>query len=161
MNAYGDVSIRKAYHSELVILVVEDQMLFSKEMKHILPLHTVIFARSLEDARLRYDECLPDITFLDIDLPDGNGFDLLDYIRSREPEAYVAMLTGSKIEADVVMSQKKGARGYIIKPFTKSKIEQHVAQYLEFREKKIKFLLHETELHRHEVLSLKPSMIIS
>jgi two-component system chemotaxis response regulator CheY len=153
-------SIRKAYHANLVILVVEDHMLFTKEMKHVLPEHTVVFARSVEDAKLRYDEALPNIIFLDIDLPDGNGFELLDYIRDREPEAYVVMLTGSKIESDVMISQKKGARGYVIKPFTRSKIEKHIAEYLELREKQMQLLLAETTKHRQEELYLSPTMKI-
>jgi CheY-like chemotaxis protein len=156
MNECDSPSIRKAYHPDLVILVVEDYALFAREMKHALPQHRVVFARSVEDAKLRYDEHLPDITFLDIDLPDGNGFDLLDYIRTREPKAYVIILTGSKLKEDVTMSQRKGAQGYIIKPFTKSKIEGYVAEYLQAREKDIKLQLLETEKHRHQASASSP-----
>jgi len=158
---YNSNNIRTSYHPELVILVVEDHTLFSKDIKHALPEHKVVFARSVEDAKLRYDEYLPNITFLDIDLPDGTGFEMLDYIRSKEPDAYVAMLTGSKIEDDVITSRQKGARGYIIKPFAKSKIDKHISEYLEYREKQIKFLLKETEKHRRDTLLLSPEMIIT
>lgn len=153
-------SIRKAYHTDLVILVVEDHMLFTKEIRHALPNHTVVFARSVEDAKLRYEESLPNVTFLDIDLPDGNGFELLDYIHSREPEAYVVMLTGSKIESDVLISRKKGARGYVIKPFTRSKIDKHIAEYLELREQQMQLLLAQTTEHREKELYLSPAMKI-
>jgi len=161
MSKEEHISIRSAYHPELVILIVEDHMLFTKDIKHALPEHTVVFARSVEEARLRYEECLPNITFLDIDLPDGTGFEMLDYIRNKEPDAYVVMLTGSKIEADVVTSRQKGARGYTIKPFTKSKIERHISEYLEFREKQIQTALRETEKRRNATLLLLPHMIIS
>lgn len=153
-------SIRKAYHNDLVVLVVEDQMLFTKEIRHAMPEHTVIFARSVEEARARYEESLPNLIFLDIDLPDGNGFELLDYIRDREPEAYVVMLTGSKVESDVTTSRNKGARGYVIKPFTRSKIEKHIAEYMELREKQMQSLLAETIRHRQEEL-LAHRMIIT
>lgn len=154
-------SIRKAYRPELVILIVEDHMLFTKDVKHALPEHTVVFARNVEDAKQCYAENLPDITFLDIDLPDGNGFDLLDHILSQEPDAYVVMLTGSKIEADVKTARTKGAKGYIIKPFTKSKIEKYIAEYMEFRERQIKTLLEETEKHRNsQTVILSPSMSV-
>ena len=61
-NAMGlgsEKSIRIAYHPDLVILIVEDHMLFSKEIKHALPEHKMVFARSVEDAKLRYTETLP------------------------------------------------------------------------------------------------------
>jgi len=148
MSEAGSLSIRKAYHPDLVILVVEDHTLFSKEVKHALPQHKVVFARTLEEARARYEECLPDLTFLDIDLPDGNGFALLDYIRAREPAAYVIILTGSKLQEDIGISQQKGANGYIIKPFTRSKIEHYLEDYLQAREKDIKASLAETRQHR-------------
>jgi DNA-binding NtrC family response regulator len=143
-------SIRKAYYPDLVILVVEDHTLFSREMKHALPQHKVVFARTVEDAKARYDECLPDMTFLDIDLPDGNGFELLDYLRAREPDAYVVILTGSKLPEDIVTSRQKGAQGYIIKPFTRSKIEPYIEQYWQTREKDIKAQIAQTEHHREQ-----------
>lgn len=159
MSENDSKSIRKAYHPDLVVLVVEDYMLFSKEMKHALPQHKVIFARTVEDAKARYEEHLPDITFLDIDLPDGDGFELLDYIREREPKAYIVILTGSKLQKDITASQQKGAHGYIIKPFTRSQIERYVEEYLQIREKDIKALLVETEHHRTQAsLASTPPM---
>lgn len=146
-------SILKAYRPELSVLVVEDHMLFGKGIKHALPQHAVHFARTIEDAKARYNECLPDIIFLDIDLPDGSGFELLDYVRTREPEAYIIMLTGSKLQEDVALSHEKGAQGYVIKPFTHTKIEQIIEEYLAYREQSIKSLLAETAKHRHEALA--------
>ncbi len=146
----ADRSIRKAYHPEdLVILIVEDHLRFRKDIKHALSRHKVVFASSVEEGKLRYDESMPDITFLDIDLPDGTGFELMDYIAVKEPQAYVIMLSGSKMEGDVLTAQAKGARGYIIKPAVRSKIEQHIADYLELREREKKSLLLEIEEHRH------------
>ncbi len=154
-------SIRRAYRPELVILIVEDHMLFTKDVKHALPEHAVVFARSIEEARMLYNEHLPDVTFLDIDLPDGSGLDLLDFIRVQDPDAYVVMLTGSKVESDVVISRQRGARGYIIKPFTRSKIEKYITEYLEFRESQIKSFLAETEKHRNaQIINLSNDNIV-
>lgn len=155
MTEYGK-SIRAAYRPELVILIVEDHMLFTKDVKHALPEHAVFFARSLEEAKLLYDKHLPDVVFLDIDLPDGNGFEMLDWLHDHEQESYVVMLTGSKVATDVALAQQKGAKGYIIKPFTKSKIEKYIGEYFEFREQQIKQLLAETENRRNDFFLLTP-----
>lgn len=148
MNDEHSKSIRIAYRPELVILIVEDHMLFAKDLKHTIPEHAVFFARDLDEAKKLYEKHLPNLVFLDIDLPDGNGFDFLDYIFTKDPEAYIVMLTGSKSEQDVALSRQKGACGYIIKPVTKSKIEKYISEYFEFRERQIKQLLVETEEHR-------------
>jgi len=148
MSEESGQSIRKAYHPDLVILVVEDHMIFCKDIKHAVPQHHVVFARTVEDAKAKYEECIPDITFMDLDLPDGTGFELLDYIRAHEPEAYVVVLTGSKLREDVMTAQRKGAHGYIIKPFTKSKIEQTIEKYLGARENQMQFLITEAEKNR-------------
>lgn len=148
MSEQEGKSIRKAYHEDLVILVVEDYMIFSKEVRHALPQHRVILARTVEEARARYEEWLPNITFLDIDLPDGDGFAVLDFIRTVDPDTYVIMLSGSKLQDDITTAQRKKANGYIIKPFTRSRIEQCVEEYLKTRESSIKTLLKDTEKHR-------------
>jgi DNA-binding response OmpR family regulator len=122
---------------EQIILVVEDNNMGRKDMVHALIKHKVILAGSVEEAKLRYDECRPNLSFLDINLPDGSGFEVLDYIRSKEPDAYVIMVTGSKIESDVLASQKRGARGYVVKPFTISRLKRHLAQFLRYRETQI------------------------
>lgn len=152
MNLLEGESIRKAYHEELVILVVEDHMIFCREVRHALPQHKVAFARTVEEAKQCYNDRLPNITFLDIDLPDGDGFAVLDYIRAHDSDAYVIILSGSKLQDDVTLSRQKGAQGYIIKPFTRSKLEHYIDEYVKIREKNIKSTLEEIEKHRFKAL---------
>jgi DNA-binding NtrC family response regulator len=141
-------SIRKAYHEDLSILVVEDYMVFSKEVRHALPEHRIVFARTIEQAKARYEESLPHITFLDLDLPDGSGFILLDYIRARDPTAFVIILSGSKMETDIATAGVKKAQGYIIKPFTRSMVRHYIDEYMNLREKSMKALVEETNKRR-------------
>lgn len=152
MNVQEIESIRKAYHEQIVILVVEDHMLFCREVRHALPQHNVIFARSVEQAKEQYDKYLPNITFLDIDLPDGDGFAVLDYIRSHDPAAYVIVLTGSKLQNDITAAQLKGAQGYIIKPSPRSRFEYYINEYMKVRERNMKSTLEEIEKHRFKAL---------
>jgi len=152
MSAQDVGSIRKAYHEDLVILIVEDHMIFCKEARHALPQHKVVLARSVEEAKEQYDDCLPNITFLDIDLPDGDGFAVLDYIRSQDPSAYVIILSGSKLQDDLNAAQNKGAQGYIIKPFTRSRLEYYINEYMKFREQNIKSAISEIENHRFKAV---------
>ena len=58
-----------------------------------------------------------DLIILDINLPDGNGFDLLKKIR-RESDLPVIILTANDLETDEVTGLSLGADDYITKPFS-------------------------------------------
>jgi DNA-binding response OmpR family regulator len=66
----------------------------------------------------------PSLVVLDLLLPDGNGLELLDRVRSADglasrldPEVPVIVLTGRAGEADRVRSFVRGADDHLVKPF--------------------------------------------
>lgn len=58
-----------------------------------------------------------DLIILDINLPDGNGFDFLRDFRCRS-QVPVIVLTANDLETDEVMGLNLGADDYITKPFS-------------------------------------------
>jgi DNA-binding response OmpR family regulator len=58
-----------------------------------------------------------DLIILDINLPDGNGFDFLRKLR-RSSDVPVIILTANDLETDEVMGLELGADDYITKPFS-------------------------------------------
>ena len=58
----------------------------------------------------------PDFVFLDIYMPDTDGWALLDKIRRTRPSTAVIMITGSNLPADFGKSMGKQVDGYCIKP---------------------------------------------
>ncbi|MBP8640766.1 MAG: response regulator transcription factor [Oscillospiraceae bacterium] len=56
-----------------------------------------------------------DLIILDINLPDGNGLDLLRDIGGVSP---VILLTANDLETDIVIGLESGAADYITKPFS-------------------------------------------
>lgn len=77
------------------------------------------------------DAELMDLIILDINLPDGNGFDFLRDFRSRR-KVPVIVLTANDLETDEVMGLNLGADDYITKPFSlmvlRARIEKILAQ---------------------------------
>jgi DNA-binding response OmpR family regulator len=59
----------------------------------------------------------PDLAILDINLPDGSGFDICEAIRARS-RIPVMMLTARGEEADLVRALDLGADDYLTKPFS-------------------------------------------
>ncbi|MBQ7371824.1 MAG: response regulator transcription factor [Blautia sp.] len=58
-----------------------------------------------------------DLIILDVNFPDGNGFDLLKKIR-RESSVPIIILTANDLETDEVTGLSLGADDYITKPFS-------------------------------------------
>ncbi len=67
--------------------------------------------------------------FLDIGLPDKSGHDVLKEIMKVHPNAFVIMLTASNIVSDVKMAMSEGAKGYIVKPFSRKQIKESINNY--------------------------------
>lgn len=57
------------------------------------------------------------LVILDVNLPDGNGFDFLPYIKNKYGIP-VIMLTVNDLETDIVAGLEAGADDYITKPFS-------------------------------------------
>lgn len=58
-----------------------------------------------------------DLVLLDVNLPDGNGFDLCRNIKQARPELPVIFLTANDLEQDVLDGFDLGAEDYVTKPF--------------------------------------------
>ncbi len=62
-----------------------------------------------------YRQHRPDVTLMDLRLPDMSGIDAMIAIRSEFPEARVVMLTTFEGDVEIQRSLEAGARGYVLK----------------------------------------------
>ena len=78
--------------------------------------YAVTHVKTCKEARSEWasDKC--DIAILDINLPDGNGYDICKMIKEK-CNVPVIFLTASDAEVNVVMGLEMGADDYICKPF--------------------------------------------
>ena len=70
----------------------------------------------------------PDLIITDINMPNMNGFGLLEAIKKDEKlkSTPVLMITAEASKDDVLMAAKFGASGYIVKPFSKAILEEKI-----------------------------------
>ena len=66
------------------------------------------------------------LVLLDINLPDGDGIDLLKEIKSRNRALPVILLTAKDTDLDIVNGLEQGADDYITKPFSLSVLRARV-----------------------------------
>ncbi len=68
-----------------------------------------------QEAIRKYREAIPDVTLLDLRLPDMSGIDAMIAIRSEFPEARIVMLTTFTGDAEIQRALAAGARAYVLK----------------------------------------------
>lgn len=101
------------------ILIVEDDSSLSAGLCRALTSNDAetAAADTLSKAREMLQSNDFSLVILDVNLPDGNGFDFLPYIK-KEYGIPVIMLTANDLETDIVAGLEAGADDYITKPFS-------------------------------------------
>jgi DNA-binding NarL/FixJ family response regulator len=101
------------------ILAVDDHALVRKGIAAILasqPDMTVVAeASNGREAVQQFRSQRPDITLMDLQMPEMNGLDAMIAIRAEFPDARVIMLTTYAGDVQVLRAMKVGARGYLLK----------------------------------------------
>lgn len=116
--------------SRLCMLIVEDQA-FSRQLlkESLMKEYIALDAKDAMQGMEVYVANAPDIVFLDIELPDYDGHTVLENLMKLDPDAFIVMTTANNNVVDVKRAIAAGARGYIVKPFTKQKINQYIQLY--------------------------------
>lgn len=101
------------------VLIVEDDPILAKNLQLNLQLdgYEVLWARSLREARELERTRLLDLIVLDLNLPDGHGFELLAQAKKNPRQTPVIVLTALTDEDTVVEGLERGAKDYMRKPF--------------------------------------------
>lgn len=125
------------------ILIVEDDRGLNQGIALALKEEGVEFfsAFTLAQAQKIWENEVIDMVLLDINLPDGSGYELLKEIR-RTSQIPVLMLTANDLEIDEVTGFSLGADDYITKPFS--------LMVLRARVERMRFRIRQTESYGYE-----------
>ena len=114
------------------ILVVEDDQLLNKTLSYNLSAvgYSVDGAMSKAVAIRFLEKQDYDLIVLDVNLPDGNGFDICHEVKERRPDTAVIFLTANDMESDMLKGYELGADDYVTKPFPMSVFQKKVSALL-------------------------------
>lgn len=114
------------------ILVVEDDKLLNSTLCYNLSMsgYDVDSALSKGAAMRFFAEQTYGLAVLDVNLPDGNGFDLCSEMKKKNPDTAVIFLTARDMESDQLRGFELGADDYVIKPFPISVFQKKVSALL-------------------------------
>ena len=93
--------------------------------------YKVVGAENVKAFYQQLQSTAPDAIFLDVELPDGNGFDVLAALRRHRTyaELPIIMVTVRSAPDDIAKGLRLGADGYITKPYERGALE-YVLRYV-------------------------------
>lgn len=115
------------------ILIVDDTQFMRHMLREIFErqgYQVVGEAVNGKEAVKMYEELLPDLTTLDITMPEMDGIEALKAIRKIDPAAQIVMVSAMGSKNNVLTAVKAGAKNFIIKPFDEQKVLEVVKPIL-------------------------------
>lgn len=114
--------IRRSRLRPLIMLVEDDPFTLQLVKLAFKDGFDVITAETARQALVYYQRHLPDMVFLDIQLPDGNGMDLLKQMTKADKESHIIMLSSNSQKEKILDCISSGSKGFIGKPFTRQRL---------------------------------------
>lgn len=107
------------------ILIVDDTQFMRKMLRDIFEkcgFEIVGEASNGKEAVELYGELSPDLTTMDISMPEMDGIEALKAIIKIDPEAQVLMVSAMGFQGKVLEAVKAGAKNFIVKPLDEQKV---------------------------------------
>lgn len=115
------------------VLIIEDELILAKNIKSYLSRYRYesMLAFSAEEGLTALNTFQPGVILLDYHLPNMNGLQVLEQLRSREPTIKVIMITGHGNVEVAVQAMKLGAFDYLSKPVVLSELKLLIDKAIE------------------------------
>jgi DNA-binding NarL/FixJ family response regulator len=119
-------------HTPIRVFSVDDHPLLREGIAALInnqpDMELVAEASNGSDAIQKFRECQPDVTLMDLRLPDMSGVDVIIAIRTEFSEARVIMLTTFEGDVEIQRALAAGARGYMLKTMPPKELLEVIRQ---------------------------------
>ncbi|PKM80852.1 MAG: two-component system response regulator [Firmicutes bacterium HGW-Firmicutes-14] len=115
------------------ILIVDDAAFMRMMIKDILSKNGYQIVGEAENGRVaveKYKELKPDLTTMDITMPEMDGITAVKEIRDADPKANIIMCSAMGQQAMVIDAIQAGAKDFIVKPFQPDRVLEAVRKAL-------------------------------
>ena len=115
------------------IMIVDDEV----EMRQLLSstirglgISSIKEVSNAKEALFEYRIQPADILFLDLNMPEMDGFEMLVKLHEKFPSAYVVIVSGEGGIDNVQQAIQLGVQGFIIKPYKLAKVKEAIDKYM-------------------------------
>jgi DNA-binding NarL/FixJ family response regulator len=113
---------------QITVLCVDDHPIVREGIVSIIEgdsdLRLVGEAETAQQAITAFHTCKPDVTVLDLRLPDRDGVDVIRQIRKDFPKSRFVVLTSAEGDIDIRRALEAGAQAYLIKGVVRTELRQ-------------------------------------
>jgi PAS domain S-box-containing protein len=153
------------------VLIGDDSVILNNLLRDLFEDHgfDVVQAFDGPECKSAFVQEKPDIAFIDLNMPQLDGINVLRFIKSRNPETVVVIMTGGGSEEIAVTAMKLKADDYLTKPFDTNAVVGTAFNLLERRAEKRenvklrkrirrseKYLAHLTEIINEALITTDP-----
>ncbi len=129
VNAISSFKLIYQRMNQKLALIIEDDEKLSRAYSRVLSDlgYNVEVSSTIADARLCIRNLAPSLILVDIELPDGNGLDLMDELRSSTQERFI-VISGNTSQQAAIKSIRHRAIEFITKPVSLSDLKRVIGK---------------------------------
>ena len=123
------------FNQDAVVLVADDQELARSLLDKLLRTIGFRTIHTASDGSWALQNSLnlhPDLMFLDIEMPQINGLEVLRRIREREQRIFITIVSAYSTVGNVREALAAGANSFIVKPYSHRKVNDVIQKWIQF-----------------------------
>ncbi len=115
------------------LLIVDDSMSIRRGIQRMIDTALFTEVQDAANGRLalqKFREFKPDAVTMDITMPEMDGLTCIEMMLRERPEILILVVSALKDKATAVEAVKRGAQGFLLKPFTPEKLTTAISEMI-------------------------------